>query len=123
MIMTFTTRRTFPILKAVIGHILRCNTTKNNKFTSWLSLIGLHSYNELAGYNTLFAISLSCSLRYLNVEHIASITEHRMDPDRNKFEILKIWVPTHGVVNVYRKPGRIGGTGALEMRNARGDPY
>lgn len=31
-----------------------------------------------------------------------------------KYEILKIWVPTHGVVNVYRKPGRLGGMGALE---------
>ena len=35
-----------------------------------------------------------------------------------KYEILRIWVPAHGVVNVYRKPGpelgRPGGTGALE---------
>ncbi|KAM7431472.1 hypothetical protein ABFA07_017958 [Porites harrisoni] len=23
---------------------------------------------------------------------------------RNLYEILKIWVPTHGVINVYRKP-------------------
>ena len=34
--------------------------------------------------------------------------------EAKKYEILKIWVPTHGVVNVYRKPGRPGGTGALE---------
>lgn len=27
---------------------------------------------------------------------------------KHKYEILKIWVPTHGVVNVYRKPGRTG---------------
>ena len=33
---------------------------------------------------------------------------------RNKYEILKIWVPTHGVVNVYRKPGSLAGTSALE---------
>ncbi|CAH3024519.1 unnamed protein product [Porites evermanni] len=24
----------------------------------------------------------------------------------NLYEILKIWVPTHGVINVYRKPGQ-----------------
>ena len=40
-----------------------------------------------------------------------------------KYEILKIWVPTHGVVNVYRKPGRPAGTGAFKKVhrwNARG---
>ena len=24
---------------------------------------------------------------------------------RHRYEILKIWIPTHGVVNIYRKPG------------------
>lgn len=24
---------------------------------------------------------------------------------RHQYEILKIWIPTHGVVNIYRKPG------------------
>ena len=32
---------------------------------------------------------------------------------QKKYEILKIWVPTHGVANVYRKPGRPAGTGAF----------
>lgn len=25
-------------------------------------------------------------------------------PGRNRYEILKIWIPTHGVVNIYRSP-------------------
>ena len=43
--------------------------------------------------------------------------------EEKKYEILKIRVPTHGVVNVYRKPGRPAGTGALKKVhrwNARG---
>ena len=47
--------------------------------------------------------------------------------EAKKYEILKIWVPTHGVVNVYRKPGRPGGTGALQRityaMHAHGDQY
>ena len=30
-----------------------------------------------------------------------------MNPDpvgRSRYEILKIWIPTHGVVNIYRSP-------------------
>ena len=38
-----------------------------------------------------------------------------LDPTgKNLYEILKIWVPTHGVINVYRKPGSTGGTSELE---------
>ena len=58
------------------------------------------------------------------MEHSPSLEVHSFgkftmcEPDepvsKHKYEILKIWVPTHGVVNVYRKPGRTGGTGALE---------
>ena len=66
------------------------------------------------------------------MEHSPSLEVHSFEkfimsePDepvsKHKYEILKIWVPTHGVVNVYRKPGRTGGTGALEgllMQRAR----
>ena len=58
------------------------------------------------------------------MEHSPSLEVHcfgkftMCEPDepvsKHKYEILKIWVPTHGVVNVYRKPGRTGGTGAFE---------
>ena len=43
-----------------------------------------------------------------------------------KYEILRIWVPTHGVVNVYRKPGQPAGTDAFKkvnLRNGHGDLY
>ena len=58
------------------------------------------------------------------MDHSPSLQVHSFgkfimsEPDeavsKHKYEILKIWVPTHGVVNVYRKPGRTGGKGALE---------
>ena len=27
-----------------------------------------------------------------------------MEEPGHRYEILKIWVPTHGVINIYRKP-------------------